>query len=200
MKGPAWISEAAVDDFRRKSGLIEVKGGTIAAERLSDLNTQLGNARSERMRAEVKLQTARESDPETLPDIVASPTIQRLRGELAEIDLRIAEIRTHSPSYKLTDLDMREAALRIQMKQEMSRIIASLSSEVLTARKKEAELTESFREMESRLGDAAHSGVRLIQLQREADANRSIYETFLAVPAARHLRRTGGRRHSRLRP
>jgi Mrp family chromosome partitioning ATPase len=34
--------------------------------------------------------------------------------------------------------------------------------------------------MESELGDAAHSGVRLIQLQREADANRSIYETFLA--------------------
>jgi polysaccharide biosynthesis transport protein len=34
--------------------------------------------------------------------------------------------------------------------------------------------------MESQLGDAAHSGVRLMQLQREADANRSIYETFLA--------------------
>jgi phosphatidylinositol alpha-1,6-mannosyltransferase len=66
------------------------------------------------------------------------------------------------------------------MKEEMSRIIASLSSEVLAARKKESELTQSFREMESQLGDAAHSGLRLIQLKREADANRSIYETFLA--------------------
>jgi Mrp family chromosome partitioning ATPase len=34
--------------------------------------------------------------------------------------------------------------------------------------------------MESQLGDAAHSGLRLVQLQREADANRSIYETFLS--------------------
>src|SRR5262249_52469087 len=47
----------------------------------------------------------------------------------------------------------------------------------------------------------AHSGVRLVQLQREADANRSIYETFLgrykhaleqeslAVPDARLISR-----------
>jgi Mrp family chromosome partitioning ATPase len=66
------------------------------------------------------------------------------------------------------------------MSQEMNRILAGLAGEVQAARKKETELTQSFQEMESQLGDAAHSGVRLIQLQREADANRSIYETFLA--------------------
>jgi uncharacterized protein involved in exopolysaccharide biosynthesis len=38
-------SEAAVDDFRRQSGLLEVKGGTIPAERLADLNAQLSSAR-----------------------------------------------------------------------------------------------------------------------------------------------------------
>ena len=174
------ISEAAVDDFRRKSGLLEVRGATIPAQRLGDLNAQLSSARSERMRAEVKLQAAQESDPETLPDIVASPMIQRLRKDLGEINLSIFEIRAHSPSYKLTDLEARAAMLRTAIKEEMNRIIASLSSEVQLARKKEAELAQSFQEMETQLGDAAHSGVRLIQLQREADANRSIYETFLA--------------------
>ena len=62
----------------------------------------------------------------------------------------------------------------------MNRILAGLASEVEVARKKEAELAQSFQEMESQLGDAAHSGLQLVQLQREADANRSIYETFLA--------------------
>lgn len=66
-------SEAAVDDFRRQSGLLEVKGGTIPAQRLADINGQLSTARSERMRAEVNLQIARESNPETLPDVLASP-------------------------------------------------------------------------------------------------------------------------------
>jgi hypothetical protein len=66
------------------------------------------------------------------------------------------------------------------MSQEMNRILAGLTGEVEVTRKKEAQPAQSFQEMESQLGDAAHSGVRLIQLQREADANRSIYETFLA--------------------
>jgi len=173
------ISEAAVDDFRRKSGLLPVRGGTIPGERLGDLNAQLSNAHAERMRAELRL-AAQESDLETLPDIVASPTIQRLRKDLGEINLSIFEIRAHSPSYKLTDLEARAAMLQTAIKEETKRIIATLSSEVQLARKKEAELAQSFQEMETQLGDAAHSGVRLIQLEREAAANRSIYETFLA--------------------
>jgi polysaccharide biosynthesis transport protein len=173
-------SEAAVDDFRRKSGLLEVKGSTIPAERLADLNAQLSSARQERKRAELKLQAAQESDPQTLPDIAVSPTIQRLRKDLDEINLSMSEIKVRSPSYNLTDLDRRAAMLRAAIKEEMNRIIAALSSEVQVARKKEAELAQSFQEMEAQLGDAAHSGVRLIQLQREAAANRSIYETFLA--------------------
>jgi succinoglycan biosynthesis transport protein ExoP len=173
-------SEAAVDDFRRKSGLLQVRGETIPAERLADMNAQLGNARAERTRAELRLQTARESGPESLPDVLASPMIQRLRKDLDEINLSISEIKARSPSYNLNDLSRRAAMLQTAIKEEMNRIIASLSSEVQVARKKEAELTQSFQQMESQLGDAAHSGVRLIQLQREADANRSIYETFLA--------------------
>jgi uncharacterized protein involved in exopolysaccharide biosynthesis len=167
-------SEAAVDDFRRKSGLLQVRGATIPAERLGDLNAQLSSAHLERMRAEVKLQSARQSDPETLPDVIASSMIQALRKELTEINSQIAAERGYSTFYKLKVLEDRAAVVRKQMSQEMNRILAGVAGEVEVARKKEAQLAQSFQEMESQLGDAAHSGVRLIQLQREADANRSI--------------------------
>jgi Mrp family chromosome partitioning ATPase/capsular polysaccharide biosynthesis protein len=181
IRGDLEISEAAVDDFRRKFGLLEMtKGGTIPAERLHTLNQQLADARLERTRAETKLQTAQLSDPETLSETLASPGIQRRRLELDQINLKITELGDHGAFYKLSTLKAQAAVVRAQMKEEMNRIIASLSSEVLAARKREAELTQSFGSMESQLGDASHSGVRLIQLQREADANRSIYETFLA--------------------
>jgi uncharacterized protein involved in exopolysaccharide biosynthesis/Mrp family chromosome partitioning ATPase len=194
-------SEAAVDEFRRKSGLLEVKGATIPAERLADLNGQLANARAERVRAELRLQIARESGPETLPDVLASTIIQRLREELTKINAQIAENQKYSTYYKLNALEAQAAVLRKQMSQEMSRIVAGLAGDVQVARRKEGELTQSFQQMESQVGDAAHSGVRLIQLQREADANRSIYETFLtrykqaaeqeslAVPDARLISR-----------
>jgi capsular exopolysaccharide synthesis family protein len=173
-------SEAAVDDFRRKSGLLQVRGETIPATRLAEMNAQLANARAERARAELKLQAARDSGPETLPDVPASTLIQQLRRDLTQINAQIAENQKYSTFYKLNALDAQAAVLRKQMSQEMNRILAGLASEVQVARKKEADLTQSFQETEGQLGDAARSGVRLMQLQREADANRSIYETFLA--------------------
>jgi polysaccharide biosynthesis transport protein len=173
-------SEAAVDDYRRKSGLLEVRGATIPAARLADLNAQLSTARSELMRAEVNLQTARQSNPETLPDVLATPMVQQLRKELEQINLGVTDLQDHGAFYKLGDLQARAAVVRAQLNAEMSRIIASLSSEVVAARNKETELEQSFQGMQTQLGDATHSGVRLTQLQREADANRSIYETFLA--------------------
>jgi uncharacterized protein involved in exopolysaccharide biosynthesis len=173
-------SEAAVDDYRRKAGLLPVKGTTIPAERLGDLNSQLSNARLERMRAEVKLQNARESGPESLPDVVASGMIQTLRKELVQVNSEIAMESPYSTVYKLKALQDRAAVVRKQMNQETNRILAGLASEVEVARKKESQLAQSFQDMEGQLGDAAHSGLQLVQLQREADANRSIYETFLA--------------------
>jgi polysaccharide biosynthesis transport protein len=174
------ISEAAVDDFRRKSGLNEAKGATVPSQSLGELNSQLLVARSDRARAEAKLQTARESDPATILDVLASPMIQQLRKDMAQIDSQIAENRVRSTFYKLDVLEARAAVFRKQMSQEMNRILASLSGEVQAARKKEAELTQAFHAMESQAGDAAHSSFRLNQLQHEADANRSIYESFLS--------------------
>jgi polysaccharide biosynthesis transport protein len=173
-------SEAAVDDYRRKSGLLEVKGATIPAVRLADLNAQLSTAHAELMRAEINLQTARQSSPETLPNVLASPMIQQLRKELEQINLAVTDLQDHGAFYKVGDLQARTAVLRAQLNAEMSRVIASFSSEVAAARKKESELEQSFQGVQAQLGDTTHSGVRLIQLQREADANRSIYETFLA--------------------
>jgi len=99
---------------------------------------------------------------------------------LAQINSEIVENQDHSTFYKLNVLDARAAVVRKQMSQEMNRILAVLAGEVQVARKKESELAQSFQQMETQLGEAAHSSVRLAQLQREADANRSIYETFLA--------------------
>ena len=116
----------------------------------------------------------------SLPDVIASGTIQTLRKELVQINSEIAAESPYSTFYKLKALQDHAAVVRKQMGQEMSRVIAGLASEVEVARKREAQLAQSFQEMESQLGDAAHSGLQLVQLQREADANRSIYETFLS--------------------
>jgi polysaccharide biosynthesis transport protein len=193
MKASAWLgervseirqdlekSEAAVDDFRRQSGLIEVKGATIPAERLGDLNAQLSQARAERLRAEVNLQIAQQSGAQKLPDALASPRLQQLRNEFGQIHLQLTALNDHGAFYKMNDLKAQAAVLGTEMNAEMARIVAGLSTEVTAARQKEAELDQSFHAMEGQVGEVGHSNLQLIQLQREADANRAIYETFLS--------------------
>jgi uncharacterized protein involved in exopolysaccharide biosynthesis len=174
------VSEAAVDDFRRQSRLNEAKSKTLPEQTLEQLNAQLVAVRSDRARAQAKLQAAQETNPTTLSEVLASPTIQQLRRDLAEIELRIAEIRAHSPSYKLDTLEERAAILQNQIKREMTLILASISGEVQAARKKEAELKQEIEATEKQAADAAHTSFQLNQLQREAAANRSMYESFLS--------------------
>jgi uncharacterized protein involved in exopolysaccharide biosynthesis/Mrp family chromosome partitioning ATPase len=174
------ISEAAVDNFRSQSGLNEVNGPTLPFQSLAELDKQLFAARSDRARAEAKFQAARESDPATIPEILASPVIHDLRRDLAQVDAQIAENRVRGTSYKLDVLEARAAVLQKQMNQETSRILASLPSEVQAARKREAELTEAFDRMESQASNAAHSKFQLNQLQREAGTNRAMYDSFLS--------------------
>ena len=172
-------SEAAAEDYRRQSGLLQVRGETMPAERLYNLNLELSRARAERVRAEVDLQTARESGAEKLPDSLASPRLQQIRNELSGINLQLTDLGDHGAFYKMNDFKAQAVALRIQLNAEMNRIVAALSSEVVAAQQKEAGLDQSVREIEGQVGEAGHSNLRLVQLQREADANRSIYETFL---------------------
>jgi succinoglycan biosynthesis transport protein ExoP len=173
-------SVAAVDNFWRQSASNEAKGETLPPQSLDQVYGQLAAARSDRARAEAKLQAAQESNPATLPEVLASPTIQRLRHDLTQIDLQIAEIRARYTHYKLDDFEARAAVLRKQINQEMNLILASLSGEVQAARNKEAKFTQAVEGFEKQTTDAARFRFQLNQLQREADANRSMYESLLS--------------------
>jgi polysaccharide biosynthesis transport protein len=176
-------SIAAVENFGRQSRLNDAKNEMRQFQSLDQLNVQLLTAQSDLARAEARLKTFRENA--TLPEGLASTMTQQLRNELAQIDSRIAEIRVRGSTYRLDDLEARAlearaVVLRKQMNQEMNRLLASLLGEVQAARKKEAELTQTVEGVEKHEADAGRSKFQLTQLQREADANRSMYESLLS--------------------
>jgi uncharacterized protein involved in exopolysaccharide biosynthesis/Mrp family chromosome partitioning ATPase len=201
------VSEAAVDNYQRQSGLNVTKGETLPSLSLSEVNAQLVAAHTERARVEANLQAARESGSGTSPDINASPMIQQLRRDLDQIESLIAENTAHATHRidKVDALEAQAAAVRRQMNQEATRMrtkmLTGLSDEVQAARQREAELTRTFHEMETQARDAAHASFQLHQLEREADANRTMYDTFfnrykeameqegLATPDARLISR-----------
>jgi uncharacterized protein involved in exopolysaccharide biosynthesis/Mrp family chromosome partitioning ATPase len=181
-------SEAAVQQFQHDAGLIETAGTTITGQQLVELNSQLIVARSERAQAESRTRMATElartgGGGADLSDVLGSTAVQTLRTQLYEVQTKLDEQRNHwrgaLQASSTTTLEAQKASLTRQINEEIARVVASLMNEARAAREKEAELEAALRAIESRFGESGVNVAHLNQLQREADANRTIYESFL---------------------
>ncbi|MGG2477969.1 polysaccharide biosynthesis protein UppB, partial [Rhizobium sp. BR5] len=79
------VADRKVADYRASSDLLSAgQGETLATRQLSDISTELGRIRGERANAEARAEGVRNAlssgrAVDTFPDVVASPTIQRLK-------------------------------------------------------------------------------------------------------------------------
>ncbi len=177
MRQAAAAADASVMEFRQSSGLIETKGMTVTGQQLSELNTQLAIARADLARTEGKLQMARGNNGNSLPDVLISQTIQDLRTQLSRAEVKLKD----SPRlYLQPDLQITIDTYRKQLDAETGRIVTSLAHEVAAARARETSLAASLEHLQADYGQASAGMTHLSDLQREADASRTIYETFLA--------------------
>jgi Mrp family chromosome partitioning ATPase len=181
-------SEAAVQQFQHDAGLIEAAGTTMTGQQLVELNSQLIAARLERAQAESRMRMATElartgGGGSDLSDVLGSKAVQTLREQLYEVQTKLDEQRNHwrgrLQASSTTTLEAQKASLTRQINEEIARVVASLTNEARAAREKEAELEAALQALESQFGKSGINVAHLNQLQREADANRTIYESFL---------------------
>lgn len=179
-------TERAVEDFRQKAKLIQIDGGTVATRQVQEVNTQLITARAATSQAEARLRSAqtmvREGGSiEGAADVLSAPLIQRLREQEAEVRRKEAELATRYGERHPNMINARAERMDIQRKigEEVQKILRSLAGEVEIARAKETQLQNDLNRMETKAGDELKDTVQLRQLQREADANRTLYENFL---------------------
>jgi len=179
-------SEEAVEAYRRKAGLLEANGLTADTQRLAGINVELAAARSQRAGAEARLASARERAVQGLQnasftEALSAPSIQTLRGKEAELSREIAEIEAAGASMS-ADLPAQRAqlaAVRKQIDDEVVLVLASLANEVEVARRKEKALEDETAKVEAMISRDSEARLELNKLQREAVANRNIYESFL---------------------
>lgn len=178
-------SERAAEDFRQNAGLVEMNGTTLQAQRVAALNAELVATRSELAGATARLQIVRASSAgEALPaslDIFNSATIQNLRADQLRLERRINELSVSGAtrSRQLAALRSELSAIERQIAVEVERIVESLSNEIAVTRRKEESLKKALAEAQRELSEANHAEVAMAQLKREANANRTIYESYL---------------------
>src|SRR5205823_11055544 len=117
--------------------------------------------------------------------VLASPIIQRLSEQETDALRKIAEASTvyGDKHPMIAKLKSEREEIRQRMASEVAKVIRSLSNELAVAQTREAQLKGRLAEAQRENNVAGTAEVKLLELQRQGDAIRHIYETFLA----RHL-------------
>jgi exopolysaccharide transport family protein len=189
--------EEAVALFRDEAGLIDAEGATVAEQQVADLNSQLAIQRAELSEARARLDAVRSQlergvASDTIAEVLASEVIRELRRQQAEVARRQADLSgRYGPRHPEILTVQRELAdINSQIDAEINRIVASLENEVNVSAQRVRSLQGSLLEARSELSDNNSAIVQLRALEREADASRALFESFLN--RFRQTNETGG--------
>jgi len=180
-------SERAVENYRKSHALVEVSKGTgLSQQQLSEVNSQLIIARSQRAEAEAKYQQVESiarngQDIDSVVEVLNSALISSLRGQEAEVHREYSEMLVEygarHPRMIQMQAEMEDTKAKINM--EVKKIAAGLRHSLDVARAREGSLAGSLRQMESKTTGNSQAEVDLHALEREATANKALFETFL---------------------
>ncbi|MFN4354437.1 GumC family protein [Parvibaculum sp.] len=179
-------SERAVEIYRAEQGLESSSGVTVSEQQMSELNAQLILARTALAEARAKYDRARQirtsgGSIESMADVVQSGTISQLRQKQAELARELANLSSrYGPRHpEVVNAEAQRRDIESQIGSEITRIIGSLQNNVSVAETRVASLEQSLREIRGETGESGQAMVQLRELEREAAANRAVYESFL---------------------
>ncbi len=187
LKEKVAITDNAVIKAREQHNIVNnTDGESIASRQMTELNTQLVLAQAERAQSDARLRRARQlagsSGYDSIVEVISSPLIQSLREKESELRRKEAEMATRygdrHPSMINVRAEIRDLSQKI--KEEVSRIMNSLASEVEVARARENTIQSQLKNAEGKVTTMNRAQIEVDQLQREADANRALYESFLS--------------------
>ena len=186
LRGEVRAAEEAVEIYRSENDLVSTSGITVNEQQLAELNGQLILARAELAEKEAKYRRYRDllrsgSGADTLADVLQSPVIAQLRQQEAEVDRRRAELSSRygerHPEMIKVRAERRDLADAID--REVSRTVANVENEVEVTRTRVGSLQNSLDELQGRSGEGGLKEVRLRELESDAEAVGTLYESFL---------------------
>jgi uncharacterized protein involved in exopolysaccharide biosynthesis len=186
-------AERQVEEFKAKNGLIGTRELLVSDQQLRDINQQLtlARVRTEDARArseQVQKALRSRGDLGPLTESLNLGTITALRGRVAEAQRQLADLSSDlgplHPAVKKAEAVLADA--RKAMDTESKRIADSFKRDYERAAAAQALLENSLAEAQKVTIANSGTSVRLRDLEREADATRTLYESFL-----NRARRTG---------
>ncbi|MBY5810158.1 GumC family protein [Rhizobium leguminosarum] len=180
-------AERKVAEYRTSHGLLQTNGTTtFPAQQLNDISAELTRVRGDKANAEARAQAVRNAlssgeASDTLPDIMSSQAIQRLKGTESGLQSQISDLQTSllNNHPRLKSLRAQLSDIRTQIRQETQKILASIENESKVADLRASELERQSDTVQANSARAGEDEVGLNALEREANAQRQLLETYL---------------------
>jgi polysaccharide biosynthesis transport protein len=196
------VSEDAVERFRNANGLLRTQnplapgsqGMTLTTQEMSQVAAEAITAHTKFLDAQSRLAQLQRSgighgrgsidsafSSSNLTEVLQSPVIQSLRGQEADVQRRAADLSARYGDKYPTLVSVRAelAEVRAKIATEVARVVDGLRNEVATQQAREQSLNQMLTKMKSDASRNDIAEVQLRDLERQAQANRALYEGFL---------------------
>jgi succinoglycan biosynthesis transport protein ExoP len=179
-------AEEQVELYKAQHNMVDAGGRLVDDQQLTDLNNQLTAARGRTAEAKARydlvLQLRRGGlDQGAIPEAIQSSTLGLLRDQYATIARQeanlAAELGPRHPRVIEARAQLREAQQQIGA--EITRIAEASRIDYERALANETALANNLATLKQRAVDTGLASVKLRELEREAEASRAVYESFL---------------------
>lgn len=183
-------SETKLEQFRARTGLLDIGEGSTLKTQLLKLEVELSDSRTRRAEADARfaqVQTllkdkASGESVESAAAVLDSPLIQRLREQETQIVRSLSVLSTQlRPGHPRMVLAQNELTdLRKKIRVEVDKIVRNLENELDIAKVRERNLRREVASLERQISEQGQASANMRALRAEVDANKQLYQTVLA--------------------
>ena len=153
----------------------------VTSQRFSDLNKQLTDAQSERMRKQSLFEFARAGEMDSVPQIRDNPAVQDLLRKRTETYSQYTDaLNQYGPNFpKVQRLQSLLKEIDVAADKEKKTAVARLENEYREALQREQILTRALDQQKTEVNQMSERMVQYSILKREAETNKALYDGLL---------------------
>jgi polysaccharide biosynthesis transport protein len=178
-------TEAAIEKLKSESNIRDAESSDYKQQQIGELNTQLMRARTEVEEKRARLEQVRSvidtnGDIQSIPELTASATLTELRQKQAELNVRATDLQNKLGPRHLQVIAARAqlAAINQQINDEAEHILGNMKNSYDIAVRQQQLLEANLQNLTAHINSEVY--VKLQQLQRVADADRNLYNSYLS--------------------
>jgi polysaccharide biosynthesis transport protein len=181
MKSNLETAEAQLQAYARGSGLLFSEKGSVAEDKLRQLQEEYSKAEVERAERQAKYETARSKPLESLPEALDDQTLRELGLKLAALRQEKAQLTSElTPAhYKVRQVQAQIDEVKAALETQRANVVRRTANEYYSARRREKLLARAYDEQVKTVSEQAQKTIHYDTLKHDVDASRQLYDALL---------------------